>query len=104
MHGNGKGRTFTRTQNDAADEQGGKTGGPKHRELRQSPDKREAWENPTRRYAIYDEAEDDGGDGVQQEEGGAEQAKLLRRELKLRHDRHTGQADDDLIGEVDDHV
>jgi len=39
----------------------------------------------------------------QEEERGAEQAELLRLELKLGHDRHAGKTDHDLVREIHQH-
>src|SRR5204862_78573 len=40
----------------------------------------------------------------QEEERRTEKAELLRGELQLVHDRHAGEADHDLIGEIHHHV
>jgi hypothetical protein len=52
---------------------------------------------------VDDEAGDDRGDREQQEKARAEQAELARAETELVHDRHRGDADHRLVGEVDHH-
>ncbi len=37
-------------------------------------------------------------------EGGAQEPELLRREVEIAHDRVARETDDDLVGEVDEHV
>ena len=53
--------------------------------------------------AADDEADDDGRDREQEEERRPEQAELFGVEFQVGHDRDGGEADDDLVGEVDHH-
>ncbi|MGY4413061.1 hypothetical protein ACVWW4_004797 [Bradyrhizobium sp. LB7.1] len=77
--------------------------GADHRKLRQRPDHRQREQHPACRHLVDDEADYDGGNREQEEERGAEQTKLLRLEIQVCHDRHAGEADDDLVGEVYQH-
>ena len=54
-------------------------------------------------HAVGDEADQHRGDGEQEEERRADQPELLGRQLQLGHDRLGGEADHDLVGEVDQH-
>jgi len=63
-----------------------------HRKLHQRPDDRHGEQHPFRLDAIGDEAYAQGGDGEQEEEGGAQQAELLEAEVQLLHDRHGAMA------------
>ena len=56
-----------------------------------------------RLYPVGEEAAGDAGDGEQEEERGSQEAELLGCEVEFRHDRLGGQADHDLVGEVDQH-
>ena len=96
-------RPLAGAEDDAADQERGEADGADHRKLRQRPDHRQRQQHPARRDAVDDEADDDGRDRKQEEERGAEQAELLRLELQLGHDRHAGEADHDLVGEIHQH-
>ncbi len=103
MDGDRTGRAFTGPEQDATDQQRLERRAHHDRELHQRPDDRHAEQHVARLYAIGEEATDHAGNGEQEEERGAQQAELIRRELQLLHDRLGGQADDDLVGEVDQH-
>ena len=96
-------RPLAGAEDDAADHQRGETDGADHRKLRHRPDHRHREQHPAGVDAVDDEADDDGRDRKQEEERGAEQAELLRRELQFVHDRRAGEADHDLVGKVHQH-
>ena len=103
MHGDRTGRAFTGAEQDAADQQRLERRAHHDRELHERPDDRHAEQHVARLDAVGEEAAQYAGNGEQEEERGTQQAKLIRRELQLFHDRLGGQADDDLVGEVDQH-
>ena len=103
VHRHRGGRTFAGTEHDAADQQRGEGDGADHRKLRQRPDHRHGQQHIARCHLVDDEADHDGRDREQEEERGAEQAELRGLELQIGHDRHAGEADDDLVGEVHHH-
>ena len=103
VDGDRKRRAFAGAEDDAADHQRHETAGSDNGKLCQGPDQRQRQQHPARRDAIDDEADDDGRDREQEEERRAEQAELFGVELEVGHDRNGGEADDDLVGEVDHH-
>ena len=96
--------TLASAENDATDHQRGEADFADHRELDQRPDEREANQKPARLDPVGHEADDDRRNRKQKEEGGAEQTELAGMQLQLLHDRHAGETDHDLVGEIHDHV
>ena len=99
----GIGRPLAGTERDARGDDRRKADGPEHRELGQGPDEPHDQQRPARLDPVDDKAGDDSRDRKQQEKARAEQAELARARCSSSHDRHRGDADHRLVGEVDHH-
>ncbi len=97
------GRTFAGAEHDTAGNQRREAHGADHGELRQRPDHPHHQQHPARLHMIADEADHDRGQREQQEEARAHQSELARGQLQLFHDGHSGETDDRLVGEIDQH-
>ncbi len=97
-------RSFTDAEQDAADQQRCEPDVAQHWKLHDGPDHAEHEQDPFRRHAIRDDADDDRRDGIEREERRAEQPELFRRKAHVLHDRDAGQTHDDLVGEIHEHV
>jgi hypothetical protein len=103
MQGDRVRRPFTGTQHDAAGDQGAETDGAQHRKLGQRPDQGHGQQRPARLDVVDEKAGGDRRQREQEEEAGVDQPELLWRQDEILHDRHAGQADDDLVGKIDQH-
>ena len=96
-------RPLAGAEDDAADHQRGETDGADHRELGHRPDHRHRQQNPAGLDPVDDEADRDGRGREQEEKRGTQESELFRAEFQLVHDRRAGEADHDLVGEIDQH-
>src|SRR4029077_1091823 len=71
--------------------------------LRQRPDDAHRQQHPAGLHPVDQKAGRDRRDREQQEETGTDQSELARTELQLLHNRNSGDPDNRLVGEIDQH-
>ena len=97
------GWAFGGAQQDAAANQQLEAHSAQHRELQYRPEERQEQQRVPGLDVVGDEADDNGGEGEDEEERRPDQSELFRTELEFVHDRLGGEADHHLVGEVDQH-